>query len=318
MYRIIMPVFNPEPGLRHYLAKLEDQNPGALGHLLLIDDGSSNGVPAMLQEKFPNLTIVRGDGTLWWGGGIRLGMEKALSEEAKVILWLNHDCVPDRNAVEQLVKAAAEPGRGGVSAWCYCREGREFGVNPGFKDFQEIDERVLHQEKLVEVDGTNGNCVALNADAVRAVGLPDAQRHPHYGDGPYLWRLHRAGFRNFVLPAARAALDREFERCISERDHSKVWKIPFFDKLKYYFFSNRSKFHWRNKFWDSLCFQGNLKGPFHYGLAQLKLILEVYRGHREGQREELDVIIRQLLKKYQRRFPPVELEASLRKLAARS
>jgi GT2 family glycosyltransferase len=245
-------------------------------------------------------------------------MEKALSEGAEVILWLNHDCVPDQGVVERLVEEASVPGRGGVSAWCYCREGREFGVNPGFKHFQEIDDCLLREGELVEVDGTNGNCVALNANAVRSVGLPEARRHPHYGDGPYLWRLHRAGFRNFVLPTARAALDREFDRCISERDHSKVWKISFFGKLRYYFFSNRSKFHWRNKFWDSLCFQGRWKGPFHYLLAQAKLMMEVYRGHREGRRADLEVIIRELVDKYGKRFPPLELEASLRNLAKRT
>lgn len=317
-YRIIMPVFNPGEILRDYFGKLEEQNPGALGHLLLVDDGSTNGVPSQLKKEFPDLTIVEGDGTLWWGGGIRLGMERALRDGADVIMWLNHDCVPDAGAVEKLVERAWEPGTGGVSAWCYCREGREFGVNPGFKDFEEIDGDLLRGSELLEVDGTNGNCVALNAAAVRKVGLPRAGRHPHYGDGPYLWRLHRAGFRNFVLTGARAALDREFDRCISERDHSKVWQVPVHQKMKYYWFSNRSKFHWRHKYWDSVCFRGRWAGPLVYLVSQLKLLREVYRGHREGAETGREEVIPQLVEKYRHAFPPAELEESLRRLAARS
>lgn len=318
MYRIIMPVFNPGEILLDYLSQLEENNPGVLASLLLVDDGSTNGVPARLKEKFPQITIVEGDGTLWWGGGIRLGMERALEDGAEVIMWLNHDCVPDPGAVEQLVARAREDGTGCVSAWCYCREDRRFGVNPGFKDFKEIDDEVLRANEILEVDGTNGNCVAMNSKAVRAVGLPRAERHPHYGDGPYLWRLHRGGFRNFVLTGARAALDREFERCISERDHSSVWKVPLSEKMTYYWFSNRSKFHWRHRFWDAICFRGRLAGPVVYVASQLKLFLQVLLGHLDGGKRPLDDLVDHLVGKYGQRFPPEALEASLRKLASRS
>ena len=316
-YKIIMPVFNPEDSIHDYLIDLECNNPGALAHLLLVDDGSTNGVPAKLKQEFSSITVVNGDGSLWWGGGIRLGMERALADGAEVIMWLNHDCVPDRGVVKKLVERARQKGTGCVSAWCYCREGREFGVNPGFTKFQEIDEGLLRVNECLEVDGTNGNCVAINADAIKAVGLPHAKRHPHYGDGPYLWRLHQAGFQNFVLPGARAALEREFERCISERDHSKLWKVPVLEKMKYYWFSNRSKFHWRHKFWDSICFRGKLFGPGFYMISQIKIFIEVCRGHAEGGEVEPELVVSQLVEKYGHRFPPKELEAALKDLASR-
>ncbi len=315
-YRIIIPVFNPPATFLDVLATLESGEPGVLANVIVVDDGSTNGTLDQLSAEHPEVEVIRGSGDLWWCGGMREGMARALEHGVDVAMWLNHDVVPDPGTVGSLVERAAGPGVGAVSAWCYCREDRRFGVNPGFRSLAEIPTAELEGEEEIEVDGVNGNCTAISTAAIRQVGLPRADLHPHYGDGPYTWRLHQAGFRNLVLTRRRAALEREFERCIDESDHSAVWQVPLLEKLRYYFFSNRSKYHWRHRFHDIRVFRGNLLAIPAYLGAQLRLVGKVLSGHRElGQ--PLDERIDRIVSRYSGRFPPDALREALERQAGR-
>ena len=315
-YFIVIPVFNSPPDLVENIAAMEAALPGVSSRILIVDDASTNHTVAEISARFPKVNVIRGDGGLWWGGAIRLGMETAIGRNAKVVFWLNHDCVPDPGTIGKLCEAASRPGVGAASAWCYCREDRAYGVNPGFRDFSEIPPKELVGGNEIEVDGVNGNCVALSAEAIKAVGLPHAHHHPHYGDGPYTWRLHQAGYKNLVVTSARASLERDFERCIDERDHSSLWHVPLREKLAYYFFSMRSKFHWRNRFHDLVTFRGALLGPLLYLPCMGKLALKVAAGHR-ARGSELRSNIDAVLQKYAGQFPANAFEAALRSLDAK-
>ncbi len=312
-YKVIIPVHNPP---RSFLAQLDSiaaNQPDAIPSLVIVDDGSNNGVVETARETFPSIEVLKGDGNLWWAGGMRMGMAHALEHNADAILWLNHDCLPDAGTLPALAELAARDGTGAVSAWCYCREAPAFGVNPGFRNWHEIPVPELEKGDPVEVDGVNGNCTAISANAIRKVGLPHTHRHPHYGDGPYTWRLHRSGFKNFVAPTYRAALEREFERCIAERDHSSFWNVGLREKLAYYFFSNRSKHHWRNRYHDLVEFRGMLAGSLIYPLAQLQLVKNVAAGHRlvkHDVAERMD----EVLARYAGRYPQECLRRDLNKL----
>ncbi len=316
-FRILIPVFNPPESLADYLQAIKDPDESLLENLILIDDGSTNGVVENLKDRFPEIEVLRGDGNLWWAGGMKVGMVRALELNVDAVVWLNHDCTPDPGAIRGLASLAAQEGTGAVSGWCYCREDSAFGVSPGFRNFKEITKDELEGGGLITVDGVNGNCTAISAASIRAVGFPETEFHPHYGDGPYTWRLHQGGFINKVCPKFRAALDREFERCVDEGGHSMIWDTPLFEKLRYYWFSNRSKFHWRHRFHDLRVFRGFPKAIIFYPLVQMKLFWRVFRGHLQ-RKAPLEERIDSLLTRYQSRFPGAPLRRDLTKLAQRS
>lgn len=317
--RIIIPVFNPGECLFRTLGALQNDLPvSSSPRVIVVDDGSSNGVSDRVACEFPEVKVIRGDGNLWWAGGMKLGMKHALAEDAKVIVWLNHDCQPEAGTIHALAIEALKQGTGAVSAWCYTRGYKEFPVNPGFRKFRQIPLEDLKAGAKLPVHGVNGNCVAINADAVRSIGLPNVSRHPHYGDGPYMFRLHKSGFANWVLPTARAALDREFERCIDEGRHSALWGHSLLSKLNYYFFSKRSKFHWRNRFWDAVAFRGALIGVPVYIASQVRLIAKVSIGHLQGYLKKPETLIESIVENYNRILPAEELRKSLEKLASKS
>lgn len=315
-YRIIIPVHNPPDSFLEMLESLANTQPDALSSLIIVDDGSTNGVVQRAKEKFPCIEVLRGDGNLWWAGGMRMGMARSLEHKVDAVVWLNHDCLPDVGTLPALAEFASMEGTGAVSAWCYCKENPAYGVNPGFRDWNEIPITELKAGGMISVDGVNGNCTAISTAAIRSVGLPRADRHPHYGDGPYTWSLHRAGFRNFVAPSHRAALEREFERCISERDHSSFWDVSLREKLNYYLFSIRSKHHWRSRFYDLAEFRGSLKGTLLYPLVQLRLIYHVMMGHLLVGKQ-VEERLENVLERYAHRYPRESLRRDLNKLISK-
>jgi len=313
-FYVVIPVFNPPKEFLDNFSSLYVHSGISFDQIILVDDGSTNGVSQKIKKKHPECILLRGDGNLWWCGGMRVGMEEALRRGTRAIVWLNHDCLPDEGTVAAIAEEASQVGRGCVSAWCYCKDAPEFSVNPGFRGFRQIPTGELDVGDLVEVDGVNGNCVALNADAIRKVGFPNARKHPHYGDGPYTFRLHRAGFHNFVLPSVRAALERDYSRCVSVFWRCAFWRISLLEKFRYFLCSHRSQFHWRHRFNDSVVFRGTVAGPAIYFGSMMRLVASVVAGHFFGFVTPVKKMLDIVSMRYGKTLPNGELATSLLRL----
>ena len=245
---------------------------------------------------------------------MKVGMVYALAKGSDVVVWLNHDCVPEPTTLEQIVELAAKDGSGAVSAWCYSEDNPNYPVNPGFRGLKAIPVNELKGERVVTVDGVNGNCVALSAAAIRVVGLPDAIKHPHYGDGPYTYALHKAGYRNVVVTTARASLEREYDRCVSVYWRCVFWSIPLRGKLRYYYLSRKSQYHWRTKYYNAVVYRGNPLALCVYLGSMTLLFADICRGHWTGLRLPRQKLIQLVSKAYQGIFPQNGLIESLIKL----
>lgn len=57
-------------------------------HLVVIDDGSTDGTAEMVQSKIENLTVLKGKGDWWWAGSLQKG-----------IMWLAQRDIDDRDIV---------------------------------------------------------------------------------------------------------------------------------------------------------------------------------------------------------------------------
>src|ERR1022692_2974038 len=65
--------------------------------LVIVDDASPDGTGERLARDYPNVTVLRGNGHLWWTEGTNLGVRYALEQGFDYVLTINNDtCVsPD-------------------------------------------------------------------------------------------------------------------------------------------------------------------------------------------------------------------------------
>jgi len=72
----------------------------------LVDDGSTDGTSDAVAERFPQVQLLRGDGSLWWAGGMRQGFAAALADGYDGYIWWNDDTVLVDDAVHRMVACA--------------------------------------------------------------------------------------------------------------------------------------------------------------------------------------------------------------------
>jgi len=92
---ILLPVHNRRELTRGFIDCLVTQT-WQNYHLVLIDDGSTDGTEQMIRERVENLTVIRGNGNWWWAGCLQQGFnflnKKGLSHDEYVLI-ANDDVV---------------------------------------------------------------------------------------------------------------------------------------------------------------------------------------------------------------------------------
>lgn len=91
---ILLPVHNRREITRHFVQCLNLQT-HLNYHLVLIDDGCTDGTAEMVQEYIDNLTIIRGNGSWWWAGSLQNGVnwlnQNSDVKQHDIVLIMNDD-----------------------------------------------------------------------------------------------------------------------------------------------------------------------------------------------------------------------------------
>lgn len=74
----------------------------------LVDDASTDGTAAAVKELYPQVIILKGDGTLFWNRGMRKAFAVALEQGYDYYLWLNDDTELYPNALLTLLQTSQQ------------------------------------------------------------------------------------------------------------------------------------------------------------------------------------------------------------------
>ena len=202
--------------------------------VVIVDDGSPDDTAAHLAIHFPDVTVVTGDGNLWWGGAINAGCDYAIGRGAHTLILLNNDDVElSPNLLTELVRLLEERG-GCVGATALMRTANDevrIFASGGKLDWRRGGTKLLHSyqefvelESVSECDWLPGMALAFSADTFRALGGIDARAFPQSrGDADFTLRARRHGYPCSVTTACWVMNDRtqvpfNFEQRLSFMD----------------------------------------------------------------------------------------------------
>lgn len=104
---ILIPVFNRLALTTSILRCVRAQRLDEPIRTVVIDDGSTDGTREYLAEQH-DITVLNGDGTLWWGGAIQLGLNHVLriASDCDWIAFLNNDTTIADDFIARLIDTA--------------------------------------------------------------------------------------------------------------------------------------------------------------------------------------------------------------------
>ncbi|MFC1773654.1 glycosyltransferase family 2 protein [Pseudomonadota bacterium] len=175
----------------------------------LMDDGSTDGTPEAVRDRFPDVHILHGDGSLFWNRGMYTAFAAAIDKGFDFYLWLNDDSHLYHDALEVLLtthtKLVAE-GHGCAIIGSAMQDPatKKFtygGVKRHKSRWGRVKlERIAPGNEPAQCDASNGNCVLIPADVVSKVGNLDPVYLHRWGDHDYCFRALKYGCSVWLAP----------------------------------------------------------------------------------------------------------------------
>jgi hypothetical protein len=215
---IIVVSFNAREDLANMLASLHVAPPAMPHEIVVVDNASSDGAPAMVRDRFPSVRLIDAGGNVGFARANNIGIRATSSD---FVLLLNPDTLVTPGAIDTLVTeldrgrevAALGPrlidGQGRAelsfgtmySPWSEARRKLVLTLDArGFGPTRRWIERATRQRRVV--DWVSGACLLVRRDAGEAAGWLDERYFIYAEDVDFCAALRQAGGQVVFTPAA--------------------------------------------------------------------------------------------------------------------
>lgn len=213
---VVVPVHNRKNITLNYLRQMREVSPvQASLDMVIVDDGSTDGTGQAISEHYPDVTLLRGDGNLWWTGAVNMGVQHALGGHYDYVLIMNDDLELDKDFLVHLMKVATANPEALVSSVVLNRAetGEEEIIVAGFNmvgffgDVCALHAGTRYSGELGEVipcDLLTGASLMIPTDVFRKIGMFDSQNFPHnWGDFELTRRASLSGYTCMVAAKSK-------------------------------------------------------------------------------------------------------------------
>lgn len=195
MIYIILPVHNRREITEQFVKHLMVQTYGDF-HLVLVDDGSSDGTGEMVLSYLPDTSVIRGRGDWWWAGGLQRGFEWMKSHGipgTDIVLLINDDVSFGADFLQNAVNCLGQNPTALLLAQSWKEEEgliADRGVSVNWKKFTFTP---ASEDSEVNCFSTRG--LFMSADTFIKTGGFRPTLLPHYlSDYEFTIRAGRKGF----------------------------------------------------------------------------------------------------------------------------
>lgn len=193
--------------------------------VIVVDNGSSDGVVEEIRKNFPDVHIIETKENLGFTGGNNFGMSYALQSGHNYIWLLNNDTIVDAHALISLIKVFDDPRVGIAGSKIYFAPGREYHKDQyktserghilwyagGIIDWDNIyarhrgvDEVDRGQyDKTEETAFVTGCSMMIKKEVMQKVGMFDNRYYLYLEDVDLCLRAKRNHYKTVYVPSSK-------------------------------------------------------------------------------------------------------------------
>lgn len=233
--------------------------------VFLVDDRSTDGTGEEVKERFPQVTVIRGDGNLYWNRGMNLAWKNAVETfDYDFYLWLNDDVILKNESIDILLKDFQTAGDNNTIIVGVCQSDNGMVTYSGYNSLTKKIELTPNGD-IQQCEYFNGNVVLVPSFVFKRVGFLDPIFHHGQGDFDYGLKAKKSGIQSFVSTGFVGVCERHKELPRWCNPHYplllrlKSFKSPLGGRPKYTFIFQRR-------------YIGLIPALFHYFTIHLRLI----------------------------------------------
>lgn len=213
---VVIPCFNNLDVLKESIPSIYTDN----FSFVVFDDGSTDGTSEWLKNNFPNIHCIKGDGSNWWTGSLKKGIDYCMTLDCEYIVSLNADVLITPEIVSKLIKCSIDNDDAIVASlvvdiknpssvlWSGSKFTKIHKFVPIYtsrylvKAGQSVDEVPVNP---YSVDEVHGRGVLLPMRCIDIIGNYDSDTFQHYGgDTDFSFRANNLGVKMLVEPSCKA------------------------------------------------------------------------------------------------------------------
>jgi GT2 family glycosyltransferase len=166
-------------------------------HLVLIDDGSTDGTAEMIRGIFPNATVLQGRGDWWWAGCLQQGIDwlkKSRVTESDIVLFINDDVTFKPDYLANAVAYIKHKNELLLLSKFFCEEDGNIKESGVVADLKRLTFKLAKSSEEINCLSTRGLFVRFGD--IEKIGDFHPRLLPHYlSDYEYTIRAARKGMR---------------------------------------------------------------------------------------------------------------------------
>jgi len=164
--------------------------------VFLVDDGSSDGTSKAVKKDYPKVNIIEGDGSLFWGRGMRLAWETAVKyKEFDYFLWLNDDTNIYASSINEMLEICTNNNNEVIIVGSTIDP---FKKRISYGGILKDKSLVIPNGNTQECNAFNGNVILISRFVFKKLGYNDIYYTHYFGDTDYSFRAKSKSIKLLV------------------------------------------------------------------------------------------------------------------------
>jgi GT2 family glycosyltransferase len=219
--------------------------------IYVCDDGSTDFTSETIEKDFPEVTVIKSNGGLFWSKGMYQGMRMAVLKDYDYYLLVNDDVDFYDNMLETMLNSY-KMSRSSCGIVGSTRSTDSNETTYGGRMLQQkwnINKKILLEpnSNIQECDFANWNCFLIDRNIIKSIGLVDNKYEHGVGDFDYSCRMSKKKIPLYVATEYIGTCDRNSTKntyCDNQLSIRK--RISHLLSPKGLPIKSYSRFYWKN------------------------------------------------------------------------